>query len=336
MGKVQPSRIRLEASSFCQLRCPTCSTTERRIDAVIGKGFLRFEDFRRLIDLNPSIKLIELSNYGEVFLNPHLLRILEYAHRKGVLLTLANGVNLNTATDETLEGLVKYSVSTVNCSIDGASPETYRKYRVRGDFTTVITNIERINYYKQVYRSEFPRLDWQFIVFGHNEHEIPIAREMARKLGMTFRTKISWDANISPIRDPEFVRVETGEAAVTREDYERIHGEPYLKVICHQLWVEPQINWDGKVLGCCVNYWGDFGGNAFKDGLVKSLNNEKIAYARDMLLGEKPAQNDIPCSTCKFYYWMRDHSRWVTRNSLRSHAMHLLALHRTAGRPTSA
>ena len=165
MDKVQPWRIRLEASSFCQLRCPTCSTTERRIDAVIGKGFLRFEDFRRLIDLNPSIKIIELANYGEVFLNPHLLRILEHAHRKGVSLTLDSGVNLNTARDEALEGLVKYSVSTVSCSIDGASPETYRKYRVRGNFNTVITNIKRINYYKQVYRTEFPRLDWQFIVF---------------------------------------------------------------------------------------------------------------------------------------------------------------------------
>ncbi len=31
-----------------------------------------------------------------------------------------------------------------------------------------------------------------------------------------------------------------------------------------------------KVLGCCRNFWGDFGGNAFTDGLVSSLNNEKI------------------------------------------------------------
>jgi MoaA/NifB/PqqE/SkfB family radical SAM enzyme len=314
MDKVQPTQIRLEASSFCQLRCPTCATTERAIDAVIGKGFLQFEDFRRLIDLNPSIKKIELSNFGEVFLNPHLLQILEYAHRKGVSLTLNNGVNLNNAKDEALEGLVKYRVRMISCSIDGASPETYRKYRVRGDFNTVITNIERINYYKRVYQTEFPQLGWQFIVFGHNEHEIPIARAMARKLGMTFRTKISWNANISPIHDSEFVRVETGENAVTREEYERIHGERYLAAICHQLWDDPQINWDGKVLGCCRNYWGEFGGNAFKHGLVESLNNEKIAYARDMLRGEKPTRDDIPCSICSHYYRMRDGSQSVKKN----------------------
>jgi len=137
---------------------------------------------------------------------------------------------------------------------------------------------------------------------------------MARKLGMTFRTKISWNANISPIHDPELVRVETGESAVTREEYERIHGERYLGAICQQLWDNPQINWDGKVLGCCRNYWGDFGGNAFKDGLVESLNNEKIAHARGMLLGEKPPRDDIPRSTCSHYHRMRDRSQWVKKS----------------------
>jgi MoaA/NifB/PqqE/SkfB family radical SAM enzyme len=318
MHRVEPSQIRLEASSFCQLRCPTCPTTERAIDAVIGKGFLRFEDFRRLLDLNPSLQRIELSNYGEVFLNPHLLRILEYAHCKGVSLTLANGVNLNNAKDAALEGLVKYRVRKVSCSVDGASPETYRKYRVRGDFNTVIANIERINHYKQIYGSELPQLRWQFVVFGHNEHEIPVAREMARQLGMTFVTKISWDVNISPIRDPEFVRAETGESALSREEYERIHGRPYLSSTCHQLWDLPQINWDGKVLGCCWNYWGDFGGNAFTDGLVESLNGEKIAYARDMVRGKQPPREDIPCSTCKLYSAMRDRSQWIERSECAS------------------
>jgi hypothetical protein len=55
--------------------------------------------------------------------------------------------------------------------------------------------------------------------------------------------------------------------------------------ICHELWDMPQVNWDGKVLGCCRNFWGDFGGNAFTDGLIESLNNEKIAYARKCCAG---------------------------------------------------
>ena len=315
MNRIRPTTIRLEASSFCQLRCPSCPTTTGAIDAAIGRGFLRFEDFRDLVDRNPQLKRIELSNYGEAFLNPSLLVILEYADRKGIAIALENGANLNHAKDEVLEGLVKHRVRLLTCSIDGASPETYRKYRERGDFDTVIRNVERINHYKHAHASEFPRLKWQFVVFGHNEHEIPLAREMAARLGMSFRAKISWDKDFSPVRDGAFVRAQTGEQALTREEYEGIHGKKYASGICHQLWDEPQVNWNGKVLGCCRNFWGDFGSNAFSEGLAESINNEKMVYAREMLRGRKPARADIPCTTCEMYDAMQSRERWLTRSS---------------------
>src|SRR4029078_2743547 len=175
---------------------------------------------KRLLDDNPSLGSVELSNYGEALLNPHLITILEYAHARSVAITLENGVNLNNCKDELLEALVKYRVRTVTCSIDGASRKTYRVYRVRGDFDTVIGNVERINHFKRVYRSEFPRLLWQFVVFGHNEEEIPIAREMAAALGMKFVTKISWDDKVSPVNDRGYVAAQTGEPATTRPEYE--------------------------------------------------------------------------------------------------------------------
>ena len=308
-----PPQIRVEASSFCQLRCPSCPTTAGGIHPAVGSGFLRFDNFRRLIDENPSVARVELSNYGEIFLNPHLLKILEYASSKAVAVTFSNGVNLNHATDEQLEGLVKYRVRDITCSIDGASAETYRIYRIRGNFDKVIHHVEQINYFKHKHQSELPQLTWQFVVFGHNEHEIPAAREMAARLGMGFYTKISWDAKFSPIRDREFVRAQTGERAVTRQEYEQIHGRQYLSAICSQLWDDPQINWDGKNLGCCRNFWGDFGGNAFANGLRACFNHKKMRYARAMLRGRKPPRHDIPCSTCEIYHSMRRRSDWIKR-----------------------
>jgi MoaA/NifB/PqqE/SkfB family radical SAM enzyme len=310
---IRPHQIRLEASSFCQLRCPSCPTTTRAIHPAVGSGFLRFDDFCKLLQSTPTLKRVEISNYGEVFLNPQLLRILEYAHQKGVIITIGNGANLNTVKNEVLEGLVKYQVREITCSIDGATPESYRKYRVRGNFDTVIRNIETINSYKSLYQSKFPHLTWQFIVFGHNEKEIPVAREMAAKLGMKFFTKLTWDAGFSPIRDKEYVRAQVGAQSISREEYEGEHGKKYLNEICYQLWDNPQINFDGKVLGCCRNFWGDFGGNAFTDGLTNSINNEQMNYARDMLTGQKPARDDIPCSTCEMYTAMRDRSNFMIR-----------------------
>jgi hypothetical protein len=80
-----PEQIRLEASSFCNLRCPTCPTTKGDIHRqAVGGGFLRFDDFRKLLNDNPGLKRIELSNWGEIFLNPALLSVLELAHARGV------------------------------------------------------------------------------------------------------------------------------------------------------------------------------------------------------------------------------------------------------------
>jgi MoaA/NifB/PqqE/SkfB family radical SAM enzyme len=313
LKRIEPRQIGVEASSFCQLRCPSCPTTSGHIHPAIGSGFLKFEAFRDLLESNPSLELVEISNYGEVFLNPQLLQILEYAHQRTVAISIGTGANLNHVKDDVLEGLIKFRVRFMTCSIDAATPETYRKYRVRGNFDQVIHNIETINSYKQKYQSALPRLAWQFVVFGHNEHEIPIAREIAARLGMEFRTKLTWDAKFSPIRDPDFVRAQTSWRSITREEYEQEHGEKFGSAVCNQLWDAPQINWDGKVLGCCRNFWGDFRGNAFTEGLMNSINNETMNYAREMLSGRKPPRDDIPCSTCEIYIAMRTRSKFMLK-----------------------
>jgi hypothetical protein len=223
--------------------------------------------------------------------------------------------NLNKVRPEVLEGLVKYQFRRLICSIDGASEETYSIYRVRGKFANVIDNIRKINELKQRYSSPFPALDWKFILFGHNEHEVPVAREMARELGMGFFTTRNHDPDYSPVRNPETVCAETGEAA-TMEEYEALHGHSELQVHCNQLWDQPQINWDGKVLGCCIQHWGDFGGNAFRDGLRASVNTERIQYARAMLLGRAAPREDVPCTRCYLYQGMRERGRWLERNPL--------------------
>jgi MoaA/NifB/PqqE/SkfB family radical SAM enzyme len=312
MLKIKPWKIRLEASSFCQLRCPSCPTTSKAINPVVGNGFLKLADFQKLLDQNRWLKTIELSNYGEIFLNPDLLEILRCAYERAVKLRADNGVNFNDVKESVLEGLVKYRFRSMTCSIDGASNETYGQYRVKGHFDAVIGNIRKLNRIKEKHRSAYPSLTWQFVVFGHNERDIPLARRLARELGMKFYLKLSWDAKFSPVRDREAIRQEIG--VVSREEFQQQHGVDYMQGICHQLWDQPQINWDGKVLGCCRNFWGDFAKeNAFSDGLLKSINSEKMKYARGMLLGTNTPRQDIPCTTCSIYLAMKANNKWLPR-----------------------
>ena len=140
-----PKRLRVEVCSICQLKCPVCymRTDEENAKNGCGFGYLKFEDFKKLLDEN-ELENIEISNSGEIFLNPDLVKILEYADKKRVKVTADNGVNLNYITDKQAEALAKYHVISMTVSIDGTSQETYEKYRVGGDYGKVIENIATV------------------------------------------------------------------------------------------------------------------------------------------------------------------------------------------------
>jgi MoaA/NifB/PqqE/SkfB family radical SAM enzyme len=307
---ISPTSIRVDASTICQLRCPHCPTTHGDIGRNLGSGFLTFGRFRRLV-AGGTIEHVELSNWGENFLNPHLVEILEYAFRKNIKLTADNGANLNHLQEGVAEALVEYAFHTLSCSIDGATQETYSIHRRRGSLERVLRNVERINAAKLRSGATFPILRWQFVVFGHNEHEIPAAKAMARQLGMEISFKLSWAENVSPVRDPQFVKEHTGLAAVSRSEYRKLSGQRYRqKLCCAQLWNMPALNWDGRVLGCSVNRWGDFG--AAGATIEETMNSDRMRYARRMLLGKAPARADIPCSRCHNYRHMLREGDWLT------------------------
>ncbi|MEO8360888.1 MAG: radical SAM protein [Vicinamibacteria bacterium] len=305
-----PVRARLEALPSCQLRCPSCPTTAGAIRPAIASGQLTPALFDAFLDQSPSVRRLELSNYGEVFLNKSLGEILEKAAARNVVISLGNGANLNHMDEGMADVLVRTGVTELKCSIDGATQETYAKYRVKGDLSKVLANIDLINAAKKRHGSALPNLIWQFIVFGHNEHEIEAARGLAALRGMTFKAKISWDDDVSPVRDVEKMRRETG-LPPTRAAFQDETGKAYLGEICHQLWSEPQFNWNGDNLGCCRNFWGQFGGNAIKDGLEASFNGEKMKRARRMLLGLEEPSADVPCTSCDLYLAMRKTGRYL-------------------------
>ena len=266
-----------------------------------------------LTERAPYLKEVELSNWGEIFLNPDLLGIIAHAWKRGIHLYCENGTNLNTVSDEVLEGLVKYRFKSIICSIDGASQATYGKYRVGGKFSNVMANIEKINTYKRRYWSRLPILTWQFVVFPHNEHEITKARKMALQRGMGFYTKASWGAmqTAANIVEHSVMKTTTGFPA----DKRTVRKKPSSNLgryICAQLWTGPQVNYDGELMGCCMvkNSWG--AGNVFKSGLLSTINGEKIKLAREMVLGRQKEREDIVCTNCNRFKWMKAQNDWLT------------------------
>jgi MoaA/NifB/PqqE/SkfB family radical SAM enzyme len=310
---VRPRRLRLSASTVCALGCPGCPNPRGEIAETLGAGFLKAAVFEDLLASNPWVREIELSGWGEPFLNPEMPAIVKVAASRGVRLTADNGSTLNGISDELIDALVRYRFRRITCTIDGASQESYAAYRKHGDFEAVMTALRRIKSLKAELGSPYPQLAWQFVVFGHNEHEIPEARRLADELGMVFRLKESWDPELSPVRDSETVDEQHRRVGTFRHLLKMTSPDSAGSVFCHHLWEEPQVNWDGRMLGCCCNHTAAFEGNAFTDDLFELINSRQMRKARSMLVGDSEPDPDVPCSSCDVYLEMRSTGQYLTR-----------------------
>lgn len=300
---VPPKAVRLSVCSTCQLACPACephaySNADRK-NGVLGWGYLRAKDFAAFIRNNPSIKTIEVSHSGEIFLNPELGLIIQEAFEQNVTLTAGTGVNLNKVSEQMCEDLVKYRFQEIKVAIDGTDQATYAEYRRGGNFEQVIHNIRRINFYKEKYNSQFPILEWQFIPFSHNEHQILTARKMAQELKMKFKVKLNARADYAPVKNKELIRSMTASASATREEHQDKHATS-VGISCHELWLYPQINWNGMMTGCCANYFQNVG-NVFKDGLETVMKSECYIEMKKVVLGISVCGDDTPCRQCPIY-----------------------------------
>ncbi|MFN3315480.1 MAG: hypothetical protein ACK40K_01625, partial [Raineya sp.] len=101
----QNKHLRLEVTAKCQLKCPLCltGTHYHRKHSAVGWGHLPMDRFVQFLDQNPQIQTLELSNYGELFLHPHIKEILQIAFERNIALTALNGTNLNHLPDEVAE-----------------------------------------------------------------------------------------------------------------------------------------------------------------------------------------------------------------------------------------
>ena len=309
-----PRMVCIEACSLCQLNCPDCHMRKNDPDLIVGNGYLKFKDFKRFVDKHPYIESIELSFCGEIFLNPELLEIIEYAHKKNIELTAFNGVNFNTVSDEMLEALVKYKFTGITFSIDGTTQETYQKYRRNGNINKVFENIKKLNSYKKQYNSIFPLLTWQYITFEHTIHEIKNTDKLKDELGIhLIFFKYPWSEEChSKEALIEISKLKKETKTNIKYDFKEKSIHP-----CLFLWLRPQINWNGKLLGCFCSTHHDMNINVFNTSLKKALKCKKIEHTKNILMGKIPVDTTVECHRCVFYKNLKNKNRFINESYIK-------------------
>lgn len=297
--QLAPDYVRLDICTRCQLNCASCYM---RVDKkeTTGIGHVELSLFDAFLERNPFIRRVEISNSGEPFLHPQMHEIVEIARKHGVLLECINGANFNNVSDQVLEDIATGCFEVIYISIDGASQETYSIYRRNGSFDKVVANIRKLNEIKRRNHSQLPTLVWQFVVMSHNYDDVPRAKKMAEELGMFITFRDTWDleekAKLQKLlaeRNTERHDDKQGASNIVADNKNTFH---YWR---RDLLINPQINWDGRLLGCCQIYRSDWGVNVFDQGLVETLNSDVYRETLLALLKAAPLPyRQSPCYTC--------------------------------------
>jgi len=242
--------MHVELASFCNARCPVCpigaGTLTRPAQAMAPELYGRLLD-----ELGRYLVTISMWAWGEPLLHPRLDEILRLTRRHNLISFLAtNGERLAdaTVTDTLLEEPPTYLI----VALDGLTRETNARYRVGVDLDHVLAGLHRLVALKRERRQKFPILHLRMIVMGHNRHELPEAREFARRHGaelFSVRTLSIFDT-------PE----ERHRQLIPEEDrwraYEYSAGKRQGRsgFICQQPFWFPCMLADGTIVGCEEDY----------------------------------------------------------------------------------
>jgi MoaA/NifB/PqqE/SkfB family radical SAM enzyme len=154
---------------------------------------------------------------------------------------------------EDLERIVESGLNHIRVSLDGASEESYAKYRVGGHFQQVFSNLNTLIDIRNRCRSSFPIIEWQFLVMRHNEHEIPQVRKFADELGVDLVTFGAIGLGEAPYDGTYDQTLAEEWLPRHHPQYRHRYGtESFYDGPCFFLWESVTINWDGGVAPCCV------------------------------------------------------------------------------------
>lgn len=262
IAKDFPTRIWIEPTNHCNLRCPFCPYPKMKRN----KGFMSFEDFKKLADEISGHKLDEfwLQHFGESTLNRDLVRMIRYADEKKIypILLSTNCTTLDlTLSEEILRSGLDYLV----LSLDGASQKTFERIRVGADYMKVVENIRGIFLKKKELGVVYPVLVLQIVYSDETQDEI---RDYLKQ----------WAAYL------------TKNDQISLKEYNDFAGQVEIKVPkkhdfavmpCRVFFENLVIYWNGDAAPCCLDVEGVLKvGNVFESSIGEVWNSERFRAFR--------------------------------------------------------
>jgi len=278
----------LEVTNVCNLKCPFCLT---------GKGIsggrevrhMGFEEARAVIDaVGDYVYFLQVYTWGEPLLNKDLVRIVEYAKSRNIYVMLST--NATAMTADYNQRLIDSGIDYIMVAIDGGTRQTYERYRVGGKFDKVMANVGNLLEQRAERALERPFVEWQFIVFRHNEHEVEATERRAYRMGIDKFTPLP-----AYVEDPQW--------AARDERFKTEFSNPERLRNCDRPWTHLNVRADGGVASCCYTFFKqDDLGDLRDGGFAAVWNNAHFRQSRRLIAqqarGQPLEESTLLCREC--------------------------------------
>lgn len=283
-----PDIVQIETTNICNAKCVFCPRDRMsRPLGVMEEGL-----FRKLVDecADLAIAHVRLHNYGEPFVDRHLVEKIAYAKSRGIpeVGLISNG---SLITDVVARGIVEAGLDAINISVDASGKETFERTRVGLSYDKVIANIERLVHVREQLGSRRPRLILSFVRQDNSEQERAFVDQWSRVADKVHVTGLhNWAGTLDERAGATFP--------------------------CYRPWLTLTVLWDGRIALCCADFDGRvILGDARTTGIAEIWNSEPYRRVRREHL--QSGGPDI-CRSCDLP--KKDSPLWIRRLMARRRA----------------
>lgn len=287
-----PVSVSVEPTTSCNLRCPQCPSGLRsftRDTGMLSENF--FQKFTNEIYQKTGYMILYFQ--GEPYLNNQFLDMVNYARQKKIY--TATSTNAHYLNEKNAKLTVESGLDRIIISIDGTDDAAYEKYRIGGKLHKVLEGTKNLVAAKKELKKRTPYIIWQFVVFSHNEHQIPEIKRMTKEFGVDHLALKS--AQIYDFENDTDLLPKNSKYSRYAIEQNKLSIKSGLANHCWRMWHSCVVTWDGNVVPCCFDKDATFNlGNLNQNKFESVWKGETYSNFRKLLLkGRK--EIDI-CKNC--------------------------------------
>jgi radical SAM protein with 4Fe4S-binding SPASM domain len=270
-----PIEITLESTAKCNLYCPMCP---RHIYTFDNEN-MDLELYKKIVrDCREYVEFVWPYGIGEPMIHPNIFEMIRIAREAGIRTGMSTNATL--LDDRRADLLLESGLDYVIFAFDGATKQTYEKYRLGATFEKTRENILSF-LSKKLERKSPLYVVLQMVLLRENTSEIEAYRRL-------------WS-----VKGVDEVRFKRDEIQIADSKLPDVEFKTQRRNPCHLLWRGPlYVRYDGLAYPCCYMYDEPAFGDLKRQSVMEVWNSEPMVKLRQAHLKGDLSAYPV-CQTCQ-------------------------------------